>query len=360
MKVALLHDTLSSFGSPEKILFSLSQIFPDSPIYTLLYNEKTLGSIFPKSRIISYGLEKNPLLRLKYKERLSLLHSSKIETFDFGGFDIVISVNSGFSHAAITSLNTKHISYFAVNLENLWNAKNIFNHYTRIWNFYASKRADTLIANSKHSQNCIKKYYKRDSILLYPPANTTRFTAQKEHENYFLMNCQSITDTYNIELVIKLFNKIGRKLLILGDFAGQDFMKSIAAPNIEFIGTKNEDLNKEYIQNCRAFIAPQEENFAISIIEAMAAGKPVLASNKNISKEIIMPNVNGELFYEDNLKSIEDSLGILLLNENKYNHLEIAKHASNFSEEKFKKGILDCVGKTHPNPSPRSQSRTSL
>ena len=150
MRVALLHDTLSSFGPPEKILFSLSKIFSDSPIYTLLYNEKTLVSIFPKSRIISYGLEKNPFLRLKHKEKLSLLHGSKIETFDFGGFDIVISVNSGFSHAAITSLNTKHISYFAVNLENLWNAKNIFNHYTRIWDFYASKRADTLIANSKH------------------------------------------------------------------------------------------------------------------------------------------------------------------------------------------------------------------
>ncbi|OGJ52228.1 hypothetical protein A2335_00720 [Candidatus Peregrinibacteria bacterium RIFOXYB2_FULL_32_7] len=351
MKVAIVHDFLNRLGGAEKVLKVLCEIFPSAPIYTLLYDEKKVGEIFPKNKIKFSKLQTLPnFIKNKYKYFFPILNTF-VEEWDFSEYDLVISSSSAFTHGIITPLKTRHIVYCHSPMRSIWDwkepyikeqNKNIiinagiryFSSQIRQWDLLASKRADLYITNSRNVQKRIKKYYQRDSKIIYPPVCLNRFKIQKNHQNYFLI-VSTLTPYKNIELAIKLFNKIGRKLIIIGDGPQKNYLQKISAPNIEFLGFKSDEVVSEYMQNCRALIFPGEEDFGITAVEAMACGKPVLGLNKGGLLETIIPNETGEFFDANNLKSIEDGLGRLILNEKKYDAEKIAKHAEKFSKEKF-------------------------
>ncbi|KKP39440.1 MAG: glycosyl transferase group 1 [Candidatus Peregrinibacteria bacterium GW2011_GWF2_33_10] len=352
MKVALVHDFLNRLGGAERVLQTLSEIFPSAPIYTLLYDETKVGKVFPQKKIRFSSIQKFPnFFKNRIKYFLPFL-TTEVEKWDFSEYDLVISSSSAFAHGIVTNLKTKHIVYSHSPMRSLWDwhseylveqKKNFITNIgikyitnkLRIWDFYASKRAEIYIANSKNVQERIKKYYHRDSQIIYPPIDLQRFKPQKEHENYFLI-VSTLTPYKNIELAINLFNKIGRKLVIIGDGPQKTYLESISASNIEFLGFKPDEIVAEYLQNCRAFIFPGEEDFGISPVEAMACGKPVLAYAKGGLLETVISNKTGEFFGHNTLESIEDGLSRLMLNENNYDYQKIAKHAEQFSKEKFK------------------------
>ncbi|MBD3331032.1 glycosyltransferase [Candidatus Peregrinibacteria bacterium] len=361
MKVALVHDFLIKLGGAERVLKSLSELFPAAPIYTLLYDEKIARESFSKDRVVTSFLQNYPgFIRRKHRYLLTKMPRA-IEEFDFSGFDLVISSSNAFAHGILTPLNTKHLCYCHSPMRYAWDWVNEYRKenkiyglkkmlytpiisYLRFWDKITSDRPTKYLANSNTVKQRIKKYYHADSEIVYPPVDTNRFKASTSNENYFLI-VSTLTPYKKIDLAIALFNKIGRKLVIIGDGPSRTYLQSMANDNIEFLGFKSDDVVKEYMENCRAFIFPGEEDFGITPVEAMSAGKPILAFAKGGLTETVKSGKTGEFFFSPTIKSMEDGLARLLYNEKYYRPQTIRRHALNFSSDIFNKKIKQQIKK---------------
>jgi len=355
MKVALVHDFLLKLGGAERVLKVFSDMFPDAPIFTLLYDEKSVGRVFPKEKIICSSLQNYPsFLRRKYRI-FTLKMPNEVENFDFSGFDLILSSSSAFAHGIIAPTSTKHICYCHSPMRYAWDhsseyiLENDMSGFKKIiysfivkrlreWDFLAAKRPDLYIANSGNVATRIKKYYKIDSKVVYPPVDIKKFKLTTGNNGYFLI-VSTLTPYKKIDLAVSLFNKIGKKLVIIGDGPHKKYLQSISADNIEFLGFRPDSDVSSYMEGCRALIFPGEEDFGIVPLEAMACGKPVLAYGKGGALETVIPGETGELFYDDNIQSMEDALAKLLNNEKKYKSPHIRKHAESFNRDIFEKNI---------------------
>ncbi|MDX9971148.1 MAG: glycosyltransferase [Candidatus Gracilibacteria bacterium] len=355
MKVALVHDFLIRLGGAERVLKVLSDMFPNAPIYTLLYDESKVGKVFPKEKVKTSFLQKYPKFIKNYQRYLTYKMPRAIEELDFSEFDLVISSSNSFAHGIITNTDTKHVCYCHSPMRYAWDWANeyveennisgikrvVYSYlikYLREWDKISADRPDKYLANSSNVQKRIKKYYGLDCDVVFPPVDVNRFNVKGTNQDYFLV-VSNLTPYKKVDLAVRLFNKIGKRLVIIGGGPQRAYLKSIAAPNIDFLGFKSDEVVKEYIENCRAFIFPGEEDFGITPLEAMAAGKPVLAYGKGGTLETVVSGKTGEFFYEQTLESMEDGLARLLYNEQFYDANNIRKHAENFSIEIFKKNI---------------------
>ncbi len=361
MKVALVHDFLVKMGGAERVLKVLADLYPDAPIYTLLYDEKICGKTFPAGRVRPSFLQKFPKFLRKRQKYLFPLMPRAIESFDLSEYDLVISSSNAYAHGVLTSSSAKHVCYCHSPMRYAWDyaheymreqqvgglkkfliEKMMLN--VRLWDQLAKDRVDFYIANSEHVRKRIRKYYREDAQVLYPPVETSRFQVSHQHKDFYLI-VSTLSPFKKIDLAVQLFNKTGKYLIIIGTGSHFDYLRKIAAHNVVMMGWQEDKVVQEYLQNCRAFIFPGEEDFGIAPVEAMACGKPVLAYGKGGALETIIPGVTGELFYEPTVSSMEDALGRMIINEPNYDPQKIRKHAERFSEEKFVKGWKEIMNK---------------
>jgi glycosyltransferase involved in cell wall biosynthesis len=350
-KVALVHDLLVKMGGAERVLEVLAELYPDAPIFTLLFDRDVCGKVFPEERIITSFLQKAPLFLRKRHRYLLPLMPRAIEAFDLSDYDLVISSSNSFAHGILTASQAQHICYCHSPMRYAWDYTHEYLgeqkagalkrlvieriiRNVRMWDQLAADRVDRYIANSRHVRNRIRKYYRKEATILYPPVDTQYFKPQKEHQNYFLI-VAALTPFKKLDMAIQLFNKTGKKLIIIGSGAQLDYLRSIAGPSVSVLGRKDDTVVRSYIQNCRGFILVNEEDFGIAPVEAMAAGKPVLAYGKGGALETVVPGETGEFFYEQTLESMEDGLGRMIINEPAYDAKKIRKHALRFSRKHF-------------------------
>ncbi|PIQ77635.1 glycosyl transferase [Candidatus Peregrinibacteria bacterium CG11_big_fil_rev_8_21_14_0_20_46_8] len=349
LKVAIVHDFLLRLGGAERVLAALAELYKNAPIYTLLYDEKTTWKEFPHERIRPSGLQKLPrFIRNNHRYLIGMMPRA-LEAWDFSEYDLVISSNTALSHGIVTPSHTMHISYIHSPMRFAWDwtheylknesllkraAGALLLKKLRLWDQYASDRPDHLIANSRNIQRRIHKYYRRDAAVVYPPVDIERFSPAKRRENYFVM-ISNLTPYKRVDLAIYLFNKIGRRLVIIGDGPQRDFLKSIAGPNIEFQGFLSDTESAAILSKAQALIFPGEEDFGIVPVEAMACGVPVLALRRGGVQESVIEGVTGEFFDEANVASMEAGLARLILNLKKYDRNVIRARAEEFSKANF-------------------------
>ncbi len=359
MKVALVHDFLLKLGGAERVLKIFANMYPDADIFTLLYDEEKVGHVFPKERVKTSFLHKYPKFIRIFHRFLIYKMPSAIEELNLDAYDLVISSSNSFAHGVITQVEAKHICYCHSPMRYAWDWVNEYREenninglkkflytplvsYLRSWDKISSDRPDFYLANSQNVKNRIKKYYGQDSEVLYPPVDVDRFKLTEGNEDYFLI-VSTLSPYKKVDLAVELFNKIGKKLVIIGDGSHRAYLESIAGDNIEFLGFKSDEAVTEYIENCRAFIFPGEEDFGITPVEAMSAGKPVLAYGRGGALETVIENKTGEFFFEPTVESMEDGLSRLLYNEKFYVANEICEHAKKFSRDIFEKNFKEFV-----------------
>jgi len=359
-KVALVHDFLIKLGGAEKVLEVLAKMYPEAPIYTLLYDEKACGSVFPKERVRTSWLQKMPAFLRKRQRYLFPLMPRAIESLDFSEFDLIISSSNAYAHGILTPSESTHICYCHSPMRYAWDYTHKYADEQKIgpirkyaitkliggvrfWDKVASDRPDKYIANSIHVKNRIKKYFRQDSEVVYPPVDTERFTVTGKHEDYFLI-VSALTPFKKIDLAIQLFNKTGKRLVVIGGGAQYEYLKSIAGPTVDIVGRKDDETVKTFMENCRAYILPAEEDFGIAPVEAMACGKPVLAYARGGALEYVVPGATGELFYGTTVESMEDGLGRLIVNEPDYDRPAIRKFAEKFGTQNFEKNFIKIAG----------------
>ncbi|MBI5754372.1 glycosyltransferase [Candidatus Peregrinibacteria bacterium] len=361
MKVAIVHDFLLKLGGAERVVKVLAEMFPKAPIYTLLYDESAVGKTFPRDRVRTSFLQNYPEFIRKRNRFLVYKMPRAIEELDLSEYDLVISSSTAFSHGLVTNLKTRHLCYCHSPMRYAWDYANEYREenglngwkkllyaplmkYLREWDRTAADRPDKYLANSANVRNRLKKYYQAESDIVYPPVDVERFRAKESNENYFLI-VSTLTPYKKIDLAVQLFNKIRRRLVIIGEGPQREYLQNMAGENIEFLGFKDDATVKEYMENCRALIFPGEEDFGITPVEAMACGKPVLAYGKGGVMESVLSGKTGEFFFEQNVEAMEDGLARLMYNEKFYKPHTIRKHSFNFSREIFEKKLLQKIRK---------------
>lgn len=359
-KVALVHDFLTQYGGAEKVLESLCEMFPDAPIYTLLYDEDKIHGKFKSRDVRVSFLQKFPEFLRERKRYLLPFIMTAPEAFDLRDFDLVISSSGAWSKGIVTRLNTKHIAYLHSPMRFVWDynekylrdigkkqgiLKRFVLNYVRVWDHQASQRPDVLVSNSEYTKSRLEKYYRRDSKVVYPPAiieDEGVVVKKRKNEKYFLV-VSRLSAYKKVDLVVRAFGKLGLPLCIVGEGEQEEYLKKIATKNVKIVGWKSDTMLKKYYSNARALIFPTVDDFGITAVEAMSFGVPVIGIRKGGMREIIKEGVNGEFFDEQTVEVLSDGIRRFMDNEDFYQKNEIIESVNSFSKKNFKKNFLKIV-----------------
>jgi glycosyltransferase involved in cell wall biosynthesis len=362
IKIAIVHDFIVKTGGAERVLKAISDMYPNAPIYTLLYDEEKMKNFLKGRKIISSYLRKFPKFLKKRYQWLLPFFLVIPETFDLREYDLVISSSGAWSKGIVTKLDTMHIAYIHSPMRYIWDynekylkeKKSFFGgnsiflrfllNYVRIWDRLAADRPDYLVANSNYTKQRIEKYYRRDSEIIYPPVKIEEISGQYfvKEKDYFLV-VSRLSPYKKVDIVVEAFNKLGLPLIVIGEGEQEKHLRKIAKENVKIIGWKNDETVWHYYQKARCFIFPSEDDFGISAVEAMSFGLPVVAYANGGAKETVQEGITGEFFAFQTPEVLADGVLRFMKNEKKYDKNIIKKRAEEFSGEVFKKRFGDYV-----------------
>ncbi len=354
MKVAIVYDRVNKWGGAERVLLALHRIFPKAPLYTSVYDPKNAhwAKVF---KIHTSFIQRIPAAS-SHNEWFPFLMPTAFESFDFSEFDLVISVTSESAKGIITTGKTRHLCICLTPTRYLWSGYDTYFKsnivkaltlplitYLRRWDIKAAKRPDKIIAISKEVQKRIKKYYGRDSELVYPPIETIDRGSRKKKENYFLLVSRlSKFVTYKrVDLVIDSFNKWGRPLKIVGTGSLEKALKARSKKNIEFLGMVSDEELERLYKGAKALVFPAIEDFGLVMAEAQFYGTPVIAYRKGGALEIVKEGVTGEFFSKQTKESLLEVLK--KFEQRRYNMKAIKENASRFSFQQFEKELKNSI-----------------
>ncbi|MGE5041274.1 MAG: glycosyltransferase [Candidatus Levyibacteriota bacterium] len=360
MKIALVYDRINKWGGAERILMLLHEMFPRAPVYTSVYDP--VAAPWAKDlKIHTSFLESIPYAR-RHHEFFALLMPLAFESFDFDSYDVVISLTSEAAKGIVTKPGTRHIcicltptrylwseyrSYFPSQLERFIFAPIIF--YLRMWDKVAAGRPDKIISISKTVQERVKKYYKRDSEIAYPPLFLKGQKDKTKDEGYFLVvsRLSRFTPHKRVEIAIKAANKLKLPLKVVG--AGDiSYFKEMAGRTVEIVGSTTDKELEQYYKNCTALIFPGIEDFGLVMVEAQAYGKPVIAYRGGGATEIIREGKTGVFFDRPNVNSLVNTLKSF--DKRVYNGNRCKENARRFSVQNFKRMIEKSLQGGSVNP----------
>lgn len=349
MKVALVHDHLAQDGGAERVLQVLQELYPGAPTFTLVYEPKRANPSFADKDIRTSFIQRLPLGRRRYQWYLNLMPIA-VESYDLMEYDVVISSSSAFAKGVVTRPETLHVCYCHTPTRYLWSdmhsyvqefptnrvIKSILPYFLnrlRQWDRLAADRVDEYVANSRPVQRRIEKYYRRSSALIHPPVDTSRFSIATGLENYYLIGGR-LVPYKRFDLTIRAFNKLGIPLKIFGTGPEYKFLKNLAGKNIEFLGKVSDQTRAELYARAIAFLHPQEEDFGITAIESMAAGRPVIAYGRGGALETVVEGETGTFFREQTWEALADT--VIRFQPERFVPERIRAHALDFDTDKFK------------------------
>lgn len=355
-KIALVHDHLAQDGGAERVLKVLKEMYPEAPIFTSIFDRKNTNSFFAGQNIKTSFIQKMPFGVRRYQWWVGLMPLA-MENHNLTKYDVIISSASAFAKGVITKPGSRHICYCHTPTRYLWTDTHSYIRELRVnpivksillltlkklrmWDRLAAERVDFFIANSQTVRQRIKKYYNRDSEVIYPPVEVNNFFVSPYPKKFYLAGSR-LVPYKRIDLVVKAFSRLGIPLKVFGVGPEMKALKKIAKDNVEFLGRISDKQKRWLFANCIAYINPQEEDFGITAIEAMAAGRPVIAYRGGGAVETVKEGETGEFFDEQIWEEIADK--IMRFDADKYDPQIIKIHASQFSVERFTERIKEVV-----------------
>lgn len=346
-KIAIVYDRVNKWGGAERVLLTLHKMFPSAPLYTSVYDSKKApwAKVFPK--IHTSFLQKVPLAK-NWHEGIGWLMPLSFESFNFSKYDLVISVTSEAAKGIITRPETLHVNYMLTPTRYLWSHHNFYFKnpilrffskpvvmYLKNWDKIASARPDKIIAISSVVQKRIKKYYKRDSEIIFPPVNIGKFNKSK-NKDYFLV-VSRLVSYKKVNLVVKVFNKLGLPLVIVGTGSQEKRLKKLANKNIKFSSLVSDEKLKNIYHDAKALIMPQREDFGLVSVEAQNCGVPVIAYAKGGAVDTVINGKSGVLFNKQNEQSLTKAIAIF--GKIRFNHRYLYKNAKRFGQKRFERQL---------------------
>jgi glycosyltransferase involved in cell wall biosynthesis len=359
MKVAIVCDWLTGIGGAERVVLELHRLYPDAPIYTSQYDPSKIDW-FADADVRTTWLQKLPKSLKKF---LPLLRAWTFSRLDLSEYDLVISSAGAEAKAVKTGPNTTHICYCHSPTHYYWIR---YDEYMKNPGFprgtnwlarlglrllieplkrmdrQAAKRPAIMIANSTHTQAMIKRYYKRDSVVIFPPVDTDRFRlpANPGPRHGFVVAGRQ-TPYKRFDLAVAACTELKIPLVVIGTGPDHKRLEKIAGRNVTFLTNVSDYDMVNHFQTALGFIFPNKDDFGIVAVEAMSAGTPLIAYKQGGSLDFVIPGKTGVFFDKQTVSSLTQALEIAAAKN--FNYPAIAEHAQQFSTATFRKNIKALV-----------------
>jgi glycosyltransferase involved in cell wall biosynthesis len=358
MKVALVHDWLFCMRGGERVLEELCRLFPEATLFTLFHSPGSTCSRIESMPIRASLLNRIPGAQSHYRNLLPL-YPWAISKFDLNGFDLIISNSHAVAKGIRKPAGTLHICSCLTPMRYLWDMGpdyfqygdnlrlrrallGLMRHPLRAWDRKTASRVDHFIANSRYVQQRIARYYGRSSDVVYSPVDTDFFRPSDDgkQEGFYLI-VSALVPYKRVDLVIEAFNRLGRRLVIVGEGPDRRHLGKLAFPNIEFRGfVSNEELRELY-RHCSAVIIAGREDFGLVSLEAQACGRPVIAYAAGGSLETVKDGETGILFSSQSTDDL--AAAVHRLERSRFFPNSLRDHALLFSPERFRLKIQAIV-----------------
>ena len=346
MRVALIHDYLNQYGGAERVLEALHDLFPEAPVYTSIYDPDAMPAACRTWDIRPSWMQHLPVWRRLFRAYV-LLYPLAFESFDLSAYDLLISSSSAFAKGIIPRSDAVHLCYCHTPMRFAWRTSDYLARegfgaarraaltmplaLLRMWDVVSAQRVDAFIANSRVVAQRIWRYYRREAVVIPPPVDLPPFC--KTPPGAWFLAGGRLVPYKRLDLAVQAFTRLRLPLKIFGDGRDRARLQAMAGPTVEFLGRVSEVERRALFAGCRAFVFPGEEDFGIAPLEAMAAGRPVIAYAAGGAQETVVEGVTGRFFHQQTVEALIEAIAATLTEC--YDAYAIRRHAEHFGKEAF-------------------------
>lgn len=356
-RVGLVQDALPCRGGAENVLEAVLDIFPSAPIHTLVHRpEAFIGTPLEGHDIRTSWLDRVPFARSRHRAFLPL-YPWAIESLDVEEHEVVISFSYATAHGVVARPDQLHLAYTYTPLRQAWHGRREFRdslgrvsrlgadavfHYLRAWDAAAASRVDRFVALSHWIARCIRRAYGRTAEVIHPPVDVDAFEPLSPREDYYIA-VSRLAPHKRLDILIEAFRGLPQPLLVVGEGALRGRLESRAPPNVRFLGRCPRDQLRELLGRARGFVHAAEEDFGIALVEAQAAGCPVVAYGGGGAAEIVVSGKTGILFAERTPKAAARAIQRLESIRCRLDPEQMVRNAERFSRTRFQRELSDLV-----------------
>lgn len=352
-KVALVLDALPGIGGAEKMLMDAMQLFPEAPIYTLLYNRRAFaGTPLAARRVVPSFIDRLPGAGKHYRKYLPLMPRA-IEAFDLSDYDLIISFSYAVAHGVRVQPGQKHLSYTLTPMRYAWNNVGLNGSEQgnsrllqrllapfRKWDLASVRQVDRMAAVSRYIAERVRCAYRREAMVIYPPVDVGRFTPEPDRGDYYVTVSRLVAHK-RIDLIVQAFNRLGLPLLVVGDGPERPRLERGARPNVRFLGFQSDENVACLLSRARAYLSAGIEDFGIAVVEAQAAGCPVIAYRSGGVLETVVEGRTGVFFNHPCWESLAQAVERFERCRQRFHPIPIAASVQHFHTGRFLRELAD-------------------
>lgn len=360
MKVAVVHEWLVTHAGSERVVEEILNLHPEADLFSLVdFLPAELRHFIQHKPVNTSFLQRLPFANPHFRQYLPLMPLA-IEQFDLSPYNLIISSNHAVAKGVLTHPEQLHICYVHTPIRYAWDLQqqylqganlqrgikavlaNAILHYLRLWDVTSVNRVDHFIANSRFVAHRVWKTYRRKATVIHPPVVVDRFRPQQQREEFYL-TLSRFVPYKRVDLIVKAFNRLGLPLVVIGSGTGEKQIRALAGPNVQVLEHQPEAVVVDYMQRCKAFVYAAAEDFGISLVEAQAAGAPVITYGKGGALETVIPGKTGIFFPEQTVESIMQAVQQFESGRMQFAVDDLCQNADRFSPERFQRKFSEFV-----------------
>jgi glycosyltransferase involved in cell wall biosynthesis len=374
-RVAIVHDWLIAMRGGERVLESLCALFPAADLFTLRFDPARVSPALARHKVTTSFIDRwarSPVLGGRFRGLLPLFPLAA-ESFDLGGYDLVISSSHCVAAGVLTPPTALHVAYLHSPMRYAWEGRAAYEakvgggalgrlafraatHYLRSWDKAASVRPDLLIANSTYTRDRVRRYYRREAEVIEPPIDTPRFAgrggassherglpgaAESPHAPFLVVS--ALVPYKRVELAVQAMRGRRERLIVVGEGPERARLTAMAPPNVTFRGWVGDEELVDLYAGCRAVIHPAVDDFGMVMVEAMAAGKPVVVSSEGGAAEIVRRDESGVFFDSPTVEALQAAMDRVLALGHRFDPTRLRQEARRFDTAVFQRRILAAI-----------------
>ena len=362
IRIAIVHEWFVNYAGSERVVEQILNLFPHADLFAVVdFLDDSKRGFIQNKKVTTTFIQKLPFAKAKFRQYLPLMPLA-IEQLDLSAYDLIISSSHAVAKGVLTSPNQLHISYVHSPIRYAWDLQHQYLqesnlergfkswiarwilHQVRLWDYRTANGVDLFISNSKFIARRIHKVYRRDAEVIYPPVDLQNYSLQEQKQNFYL-TASRLVPYKRIDLIVEAFAELGdRQLIVIGDGEQMTKIRAKAGRNVKFLGHREPEELREYMQNAKAFVFAAEEDFGITPVEAQACGTPVIAYGRGGVKESVIgldsDRPTGVFFGSQTVESIRAAIYEFENLGDRISPIDCRENAMRFSTERFQREFL--------------------